>query len=179
MIDLLEIMMPSNTAVVGCMFAGKTQHLIKLYNTTSKSKIAIKWSNDLRYSSDSIVSHDNSSIPALSYTNLLDIDIRLLSDIETIFIDESQFFNDLVEFISAMNILQKNIVFAGLEYDSNRNVFGQTIKATSMCNDIVRLYAICSSCGNNANISKKTVANDGIIDIGGSDKYQPVCDDCY
>jgi thymidine kinase len=186
------------------MFAGKTEKLIELYEKCKLKKIAIKWSNDLRYSERRIVSHNGASIVSVSCNNLFDISIKDLIDVEVIFIDESQFFSDLTEFINSMNTIGKSIVFAGLEYDFKRESFGQTSEAKYLCSDVIILYALCG-CGNKASLTKKKNKNvintnvintnvidigdstnvidigdsTNVIDIGGSDKYEPVCEKCY
>ena len=80
--------------------------------------------------------------------------------IQYIIIDEAQFFTDLYEFVkSAVEIHNKNVVVIGLDGDSDRENFGQIHKLLPLCDDIVKLKALCSQCkdGTPGIFSKKII----------------------
>ena len=110
--------------IIGPMFSGKTELLIKKFNNLydkfwyqyalktemtgfcneqfdeiCNSRLAINYFMDTRYKNNFIVSHNQTSIPSLNLEFLSDLfknDYQnLLSKSEYIFINEAQFFPDL------------------------------------------------------------------------------------
>lgn len=167
--------------ITGCMFAGKTTKLVELYEKCDERKLAIKYIHDNRYSDEKIHSHDNISIESLSCFSLNEISNSIINNVDVFFIDEVQFFDDLIWFINKLINKNKGFVLAGLDYDCYRKEFGQTIQAEKLCNEVIRLSAKCR-CGRIATITKKNKEETNKkkqIDIGGAEKYQPVCENCY
>ena len=109
--------------------------------------------------------------------NLINIEI---DNFDVIIIDESHFFDDLIDFVN--NCLDKNkyVIVAGLIADYKGCKFGKTLDLIPICSNIERLHAYCSECAKNkkcsiAIYSKKIIKSRKSIDIGGSEKYIPVC----
>jgi hypothetical protein len=73
----------------------------------------------------------------------------------------------------------KHVVVSGLDGDSNRALFGDIVRLIPMCDTVDKLKAYCCKCSNGtlAPFTKKTAKNKSnqVIDIGGIDKYEPVC----
>ena len=104
------------------------------------------------------------------------------NDTNTIFIDEAQFFSDLYEFVKlSVETYQKNVIVIGLDGDSDRNNFGQIHLILPICDDIVKLKALCSVCkdGTPGIFSKKITNSSGQVDIGSINKYIATCRKCY
>jgi thymidine kinase len=102
-----------------------------------------------------------------------------LVDIDTIFIDEGQFFEDLVP---AVKILVEqhniNVVVTGLDGDSNRNKFGHILDLIPFSNTCTKINAACIMCldGTPAPFSyRKTNQNKDQILIGAADSYMSLC----
>lgn len=75
-------------------------------------------------------------------------------------------------------MLKKHVVVSGLDGDCFRNTFGDIIKLIPICDSVDKLTAYCNKCndGTLAPFSKKIIqTSNSLIDIGGSDKYIPVC----
>jgi thymidine kinase len=109
--------------------------------------------------------------------NLIDVDIK---DFDVIIVDESHFFDDLIDFTTKCLESNKYIIVAGLIADSKGHKFGKTLDLVPICTNIKRLHAYCSECAkekkcNIAIYSKKIVKCKKSIDIGGSEKHIPVC----
>lgn len=172
----------SITIIYGPMFAGKTTTLINLINENKKSNhLVIKHSLDNRYSdnSEELITHDKIKTKATLYKNLLDISIDL-TNITNIFIDEAQFFNDLLEFCKVQKTNGKHLFIAGLNKDINKNSFGyidQLIRL-GLVDKEYKLYAVCE-CGEKAEHTIRKINNNTQILIGGSDLYKSVCNNCY
>lgn len=105
------------------------------------------------------------------------IDLNLY---DIIIIDESHFFDDLIEFVTRCLDNNKHIIVSGLIADFKGKKFGKTLDLIPLCTNVKRLHAYCSECAKSkkssiAIYSKKITKSKKSIDIGGSDKYIPVC----
>jgi thymidine kinase len=111
---------------------------------------------------------------------LSEIPIHQITKSNVIFIDEAQFFDDLYECVySLVELYGKHVVVAGLDGDCNRKKFGSILDLIPICNTIDKYSAYCSVCkdGTLAPFTKKAFnyVCENKIEIGGSDKYMPVC----
>lgn len=165
--------------IIGPMFSGKTSYIINKFN--HNDSIAIKPSLDNRYSSNKITSHNNKSISCLSVKKLLNINKKLhLTNYKNIIIDEGQFFDDIQEFIETMENDDIVIYISALNGDFNRKPFKSITNLYSRADKIIFQQGKCSYCSQPSSFSLKTNLNNFCqIDVGGSDKYQPVCGNCY
>jgi thymidine kinase len=173
--------------IIGPMFAGKSCELIRrirLLKVLKKEYIVIKPIIDNRYDnlhdSTMIVSHNFDKEHCVVLSKLADIyEICNLDDnIDTIFIDEGQFFPDLK--LIVLQLVEKNninVVISGLDGDSNRNKFGQILDLIPYCNTCTKINAACIKCldGTPAPFSYRINQNDSQILIGESDLYMSLC----
>ncbi|HAV19184.1 MAG TPA: thymidine kinase, partial [Erysipelotrichaceae bacterium] len=87
--------------ICGCMFAGKTEELIRRINvlTFAKKKIIVfKPKIDNRYSETEIVSHAGAHVPCVVVSKATDILENIQPDTDVVAIDEVQFFDqDVVD----------------------------------------------------------------------------------
>lgn len=159
---------------VGPMYSGKTNKLIYLYKQEpNKNKIAIDFSID--GSDKFITSHDNLKIPCIKSKTLLDLDV---SNYDIIYINEYQFFEDILEFVSKyLSNDNKEIYIFGLDGDFMRNPFEVTNKLLALSNNIVKLNGKCS-CGNHSIFSKRLNDNNERI-LYDPTCYKSVCRKCY
>ena len=114
--------------IIGPMFAGKSCEIIRrvrLLRVCNKNYLIIKPQIDTRYSVNEIVSHNFDKEKCLAVNDISDIFNSLKKNIDTVFIDEAQFFKNLK--IPVLKIVEEyncNVVITGLDGDSNRNKFG-------------------------------------------------------
>lgn len=162
------------------MFSGKTTYLINKYNKSNNKKkiLVIKYSDDIRYNKSNVISHDNLMIPSLSTKKLLLIDNIQLKQYDIILIDEGQFFTNLDKWIRTINF-KGQIYISALNGDSKKQSFGDISKLISFTNDIIFLHGKCHYCNQKSCYSQKLTDDLNQIDIGGNDKYVPVCEKCY
>ena len=172
--------------IVGCMYSGKSSELVRRVNriqSIQKQYIIYNSILDQRYGSTGIFTHNQGHLPCYVVDKLIDqVDTAHFECADTIFIDEAQFFTDLYEFVkSAVEIHNKNVVVIGLDGDSDRENFGQMHKLLPLCDDIVKLKALCSQCkdGTPGIFSKKIINSSSKIDVGSNGKYIAVCRKCY
>ena len=168
--------------ICGSMFSGKTEELIRRMRRAqfAKQKVEIfKPAMDVRYSEESIVSHDRNSIlstPVETSGNIL----LLSGDIDVVGIDEAQFFDDgLVDVCNQLANQGVRVIVAGLDMDFKGKPFGPMPRLCAIADDVTKVHAICMHCGNPAQFSHRTANNDKLVMLGETESYQPLCRVCY
>lgn len=168
------------------MFSGKTSHLIgEIGNALSigSKPLIIKPVIDNRYSTEDIVTHGEVSlkkITGLSVVRLHPDDfpsLNQLDGVDTLFIDEVQFFNKIGNIIDAYLNLGIDVIAVGLDMDSNGKAFGSMPLLLTKADNVIKLKAKCSICGDEATRTyrKKTADSKEQVLIGGSDLYEARC----
>ena len=170
------------TALIGCMFAQKTTELlrrIRRYKAIGHSVLVVNYAGDTRYGTNKIASHDVDTYDAICVKWLQDVAHLVESGTyQVVIIDEGQFFNDLYTFVTKWaDKLPIHIVVAGLDGDSNRNPFGDMLRLIPHAEAVERLTAFCAECkdGTEAHYSKRISRTVEQVEIGGADRYIPVC----
>lgn len=182
----------------GGMFCGKTTKLLqevgKFSDLSEKNKaLIINNSIDIRNQQHIVSSHSslykglNDKIEVISVLLLSNVNVDKYS---VIGIDEANFFDDLVPVVQKWLTMKKNIICVGLDGDYKMEKFGHISELLPISDSFIKLTAICSEClseilnkGENitpfnmtpAPFTVKIKKNDQLIDIGGNDKYAPVC----
>ncbi|MBQ1692770.1 MAG: thymidine kinase [Bacteroidales bacterium] len=168
--------------ICGSMFSGKTEELIRRLRRAqfAGQKIAIfKPKVDVRYSEDSIVSHDLKSIPSIPINSATDI-FLMDSDVRVVGIDEAQFFDDtLIKVVQTLANRGVRVIVAGLDMDYLGNPFGPMPAIMAIAEEVQKVHAICVKCGNLANHSHRLVKNENLVVLGEKDVYEPLCRDCF
>jgi len=166
----------------GTMFGGKSSSIVrrylqytKLYNPHRNNGeiriLAIKHQLDTRYSDDHIVTHDGKKIPCERRSTLLDLDVE---NWDVIFIDEGQWFTDLLQFVQKNFYQDIRVHVAGLNGDKNQNSFGDINLLSSYCSEENIHYGMCAICGDKAPFTiykGKSKERDNL----GTDEYVTVC----
>jgi thymidine kinase len=176
--------------IVGPMFAKKSTTLI---NTAQKARdsgkqvVMIKYSKDTRYIGQKenclVISHDDLSFPATAVEKLMDVPNEKLIEADEIYVDEGQFFGDLIKFIKQVQSMDKNLYIAGLDLNHRKENFGQMAEACALSDSVMKLTATCVTCGAPAEFTRMDVQDSSVrnanIAVGGSEMYSPVCNSCY
>lgn len=176
--------------VTGPMFSQKSSTLIREYHKKKKvgrKVLTTTWLNDSR-SGKFIKSHDGEYIPAVVVRylkELLPMDDYLNAD--DVIVDEGQFFEDLCDTVITMvRKDNKNVLVGGLFADYCAMPFYEMSKLMAHANFVIFLKSICQKCSDlghlnvPATYTMKKINSaaepcDNRIDVGGSDKYMPVC----
>ena len=83
----------------------------------------------------------------LSFNFEIEFSLNNLKNCDVVAIDEAQFFPDLYEFVKlALDYYNKHVIVIGLDGDSDRNNFGDIHRLLPLCDDIIKLKALCSVC---------------------------------
>ncbi|MPQ47590.1 thymidine kinase [Marinifilum sp. N1E240] len=168
--------------IVGSMFSGKTEELIRRLNRAkiAKQKVEIfKPHIDVRYSEDEVVSHNANSIrstPVETSANIL----LLASNVDVVGIDEAQFFdNGLSEVCNELANQGVRVIVAGLDMDFKGNPFGPIPSLMATAEYVTKVHAVCMRCGNLANYSHRLSEGDKLVLLGEKQEYEPLCRSCY
>ncbi len=168
--------------ICGSMFSGKTEELIRRLNRAriAKQKVEVfKPAVDTRYDETDVVSHDakkETSIPVQNASQIL----FYAEDFEVVGIDEAQFFgNELVSVCIQLADQGKRVVVSGLDMDYQGKPFGPIPELMAVAEYVTKVHAICIRCGNLANYSHRTVADDKLVVLGETDIYEPLCRQCF
>jgi thymidine kinase len=182
------------TLVLGPMFAGKSTYLINKANELLNNGVKhdeillINHSSDVRYDTNKICSHNGEKINSKSVSNLTEITINIInntknlySNLNYIFIDEAQFFNDLYKSIKSLLMQHTNtlhIYIGGLDSDYKQEPFynSRILELIPYASNIIKLNAKCFKCNNKAPFTKRITnySNETIL-VGGANDYQPTC----
>jgi thymidine kinase len=180
--------------VLGTMFSGKTTYILSQIAKMAELNYSILYVNiEFDTRSETIFSTHNpffntqkdfikkesigKNVQMIKTKNLSNLDI---GSKDVIIIDESHFFDDLVDFVNKCLDNDKYVIVSGLIADFKGNKFGKTLDLVPICSNIKRLHAYCAECAKEkkcciAIYSKRIVKCKKSIDIGGVEKYIPVC----
>jgi thymidine kinase len=77
--------------------------------------------------------------------------------------------------------MKKIVIVSGLHGDFLRRKFGEMLDLIPDCDEVIKLDALCILCNDGTpasftwKIIDNTINSGDIIDIGGADKYIPLC----
>ncbi|GJQ40692.1 MAG: thymidine kinase [Ignavibacteriota bacterium] len=168
--------------ITGCMFSGKTEELIRRLRRAqiAKQKVKIfKPKIDSRYSQESIVSHNDQSLPSILIDDIDEI-LKYSDDAQVIGIDEAQFFNESI--IRICNLLAANgkrVIIAGLDQDYTGKPFEPMPQLLAIAEYITKQHAICVVCGNPADKTQRKIAESERVIVGAADIYEARCRKCH
>ena len=168
--------------ICGSMFSGKTEELIRRLKRAliARQKVAIyKPAVDIRFSTNDVVSHDENSIPSTPVEASTQI-LLYANDYDVVGIDEAQFFDDeLVNVCNKLAAMGIRVIVAGLDMDYTGKPFGPIPALLATAEYVDKVHAICISCGGLAHYSHRTSNQEGLVVLGATDRYEPLCRKCY
>jgi len=175
---------PSLEVIAGGMYSGKTEELLRRIRRAQIAKLnvlIVKPTVDNRFSESEIQSHCGSKIKSVVVTGINNLDGSMIESSDVIAIDEGQFFGpSLITFCEYFVNLGKRIIVAGLDMDFNGHPFHPMNDLMAMADDVTKLKAICIKCGDDSVHSyKHDKTSEEIIQVGGDNKYIPLCRKCY
>ena len=175
--------------IVGSMFSGKTEELIrriKVLEFAKKNVLVFKPALDNRYSDTKVVSHGGSSVDSIVVENARAILDFVRDDTDVVAIDEVQFFDP--ELMMVCDYLAKKgvrVMAAGLDTNFKAEPFGIMPNLITDAEFITKLTAVCMKCGAPATRTQRLVNGkpasyfDPIILVGASESYEARCRHCH
>ena len=176
--------------ICGCMFAGKTEELIRRINRITYAKkniLVFKPKIDNRYDEGSVVSHSQKKIKSIVISEAKEILDHLQGNMPyAIAVDEVQFFGeDLIPVIDALANSGVRVIVAGLDQDFRGEPFGIMPKLLARAEYVTKLNAICQVCGQPATRTQRIIDgrpadyNDPVILVSAAEKYEARCRHCH
>lgn len=175
--------------ICGCMFAGKTEELIRRINVLSyarKNILVFKPKIDDRYSTTEIASHAGSKVPCIVISEAKEILDYVNYDTDVVAIDEVQFFDeDVVDICEYLADSGLRVMVAGLDKDFRGEPFGVLPDLLTRAEFVTKLTAVCAKCGAPATRTQRIINgkpasfNDPIVLVGAKEAYEPRCRHCH
>ena len=175
--------------ISGCMFAGKTEELIrriKVLEFAKKEIMVFKPVIDNRYSDTKVVSHAGSSVESHAVNDALEILEMVKDTTQVVAIDEAQFFDDnLCDVANELADRGIRVMCAGLDTNFKGEPFGPMPLPITEAEFVTKLAAVCNKCGAPATRTQRIIDgkpasyNDPIILVGASESYEARCRHCH
>lgn len=175
--------------ISGCMFAGKTEELIrriKVLEFAKKEIMVFKPQIDNRYSQTKVVSHAGSSVESYVISSAREILEMVKDSTQVVAIDEAQFFDDeICDVCNALADRGIRVMAAGLDTDFKGEPFGPMPKLITEAEFVTKLAAVCNKCGAPATRTQRIINgkpasyNDPIIMVGAAESYEARCRHCH
>lgn len=175
--------------ICGCMFAGKTEEIIRRINVLSyarKNILVFKPKIDDRYSTTEIASHAGSKVPCIVISEAKEILNHVNYDTDVVAIDEVQFFDeDVVDICEYLADSGLRVMVAGLDKDFRGEPFGVLPDLLTRAEFVTKLTAVCAKCGAPATRTQRIINgkpasfNDPIVLVGAKEAYEPRCRHCH
>jgi len=168
--------------VVGSMFSGKTEELIRRLNRAKIAKLKVeifKPGIDVRYDEEDVVSHNENSIKSTPIDSAEQI-LLYAHDVDVVGIDEAQFFdNQLGSVCTQLANKGIRVIVAGLDMDFQGKPFGPIPHLMAIAEYVTKVHAICMRCGNLAQYSHRTIQGEDLVVLGETESYEPLCRRCF
>lgn len=186
MTDIPPHQLPKETGwievITGCMFSGKTEELIRRLRRAQIAKQTVKIFKpriDARYSQNSIVSHNEQSLPSILIDDIIEL-LEHSNDAQVIGIDEAQFFNEsIVHICNLLASRGKRVIVAGLDQDYTGKPFEPIPQLLAIAEYITKQHAICVVCGNPADRTQRKTTNSERVVVGAANIYEARCRKCH
>ena len=186
MTDIPPHQLPKDTGwievITGCMFSGKTEELIRRLRRAqiAKQKVKIfKPRIDARYSENSIVSHNEQSLPSILIDDIIEV-LKHSDDAQVIGIDEAQFFNEsIIHICNSLASKGKRVIVAGLDQDYTGKPFEPIPQLLAIAEYSTKQHAICVVCGNPADKTQRKTSESERVIVGAANIYEARCRKCH
>ena len=175
--------------ISGCMFAGKTEELIrriKVLEFAKKEIMVFKPKIDNRYSDTKVVSHAGSSVESHVIADAAEILDLIKPTTQVVAIDEAQFFEDnICDVANELADRGIRVMCAGLDTNFKGEPFGPMPLLITEAEFVTKLAAVCNKCGAPATRTQRIIDghpasyNDPIILVGASESYEARCRHCH
>jgi thymidine kinase len=171
--------------VCGPMFAGKTEELLRRVRraTIAGRQVAVfGHALDTRQGADRLASHVGLAVPAVAVSTATAIEAALPDGTDVVAIDEAQFFGpDLIPVVGRLADRGMVVIVAGLDVTFDGRPFEPLPSLMALAEQVDKLTAICSMCGEDAafhvRLGGDDVAADALVEanVGGTETYQARC----
>ena len=170
-------------AIVGCMFSGKTEELMRLLRRAQYAKQrfqVFKPRIDDRYDVECVASHNRALMASTVIDRAEDIYQHLRPETQVVGIDEGQFFDDeLVDVVSELAGRGLRLIVAGLDLDWKGEPFRPMPDLMAIAERVTKLQAVCVACGAPATRTQRLSSSDAEVLVGDVATYEARCRPCH
>ncbi len=180
------------TRIVGPMFGGKTSELVtkaNIHSSLGSPVLFIVHSLDDRETLKNgiITTHSTQPLslsPKIKTVKCCKLENVDVSKYKFIFVDEAQFFDDVVDVVRSWVFDGKSVTLSHLSGNFEMKKFGNCSDLESLTEELIIKRAKCTFCYFNgkevdAYFSGKVISDTTETDIGASDKYVALCMSCH
>jgi len=171
--------------ICGPMFAGKTEELLRRVRRAviaGRQVVVIGHALDDRHGADRLTSHAGIDHPSVTVPTAADVERALAADTEIVAIDEAQFFGPgLVPVVGRLANRGLVVIVAGLDVTFDGRPFEPLPSLMALAEQVDKLTAICSLCGDEAvfhvRVGASPAGADDLVqaNVGGTETYQARC----
>ncbi len=169
--------------IVGSMFSGKTEELIKRLRRSQIAKLRVqvfKPRIDNRYDAVHVISHSEQKTPSQVVDNAQELLGMVSDNTRVVGIDEGQFFD-----LSLIDVCQKlanrgvRVIVAGLDTDWQGQPFEPMPQLMAVAESVLKSNAICVVCGGLASRTQRLNKSTARVQVGANDLYEARCRGCF
>ena len=163
--------------VVGCMFSGKTEELLRRLRRAQYAKqtvIAVKPVIDDRYHVEKLATHTGQTLEAIPIRDVADL-MEKIGDACVVGIDEAQFIKGIADAVQDLANEGRRVIVAGLDMDYQGIPFGPIPELLATAEKVSKLSAVCMVCGASATRSQRIVDSEEQVVIGATGVYEARC----
>jgi thymidine kinase len=169
--------------IMGSMFSGKSTELIRrirLQQVMGRSVRVVNHALDDRKGClEAVRTHDATEFRAVKYPTL---EKFMFDGVDTVAVDETQFFGNLREWVEYGLSEGKHIILAGLDGDFKQHKFGELLDVVPLADNVTKLRALCMFC-KDGTPGPFTYRNPGVgrgeqVLVAAEDCYKAVCRKC-
>ena len=169
--------------IVGCMFSGKTEELMRLLRRAQLARQrfqVFKPRIDDRFSKDCVASHNRTLMASIPIDRAAEIFRNLKPETQIVAIDEGQFFDDeLVDVASELADRGLRVIVAGLDTDWKGEPFRPMPDLMAVAERVTKLTAVCMKCGAPAARTQRLAASEDEVLVGDAAIYEARCRECH
>ncbi len=175
--------------ICGCMFAGKSEELIRRIHVLSYAKKEIqifKPQIDDRYAKNEVVAHNGARIPCTAVKDSKELASKIAKTTEVVAVDEVQFFDEgMIGLCEQLASQGRRVMLVGLDLDYRGEPFGIMPQLIAKAEFVTKLTAVCSCCGAPATRTQLLIKDESAVHgnagtiIGGSESYEARCRHCH
>jgi len=148
---------------------------------TNTRCILIRYRADTRYDAVSVATHNGMRDADCVSAERLDELGAAVDHADFVFIDEGQFFPNLLDHCRAWALAGKEVHIAALDAYASQDLWPEIARVIPWAQTLLKLNAVCGQCGNDAPLTVRTdqpVRGGAETKIGGKDIYDASCIFC-
>ena len=172
--------------IVGCMYSGKSEELIRRLRRAviGRQRVQVfKAAMDDRYSRVDVVSHNGQSTAAEPVASAAALWAAVDPRAQVVAVDEAQFFDaGLIEVCEELAKEGRRVLAAGLDLDFRGEPFGPIPELMARADALTKLTAVCAVCGApSATRTQRLIGGlpadyaEPLIAVGSADLYEARC----